>query len=53
MSGSESSLVEFWGVQELLHSFLKVCPCKDKAEIKCMGSAGGKTPTELKLSILL
>jgi hypothetical protein len=33
---------------------LKVCPaCKDKAESKCMGSAGGKTPTEPKLSILL
>jgi hypothetical protein len=25
----------------------KVSPCKDKVEIKCMGSVGGKTPTEL------
>jgi hypothetical protein len=26
---------------------LKVCPAhRDKAEIKCMGSVGGKTPTE-------
>jgi hypothetical protein len=27
-----------------------VCPAhKDKAEIKCMGSVGGKTPTEPKV----
>jgi hypothetical protein len=27
-----------------------VCPVhKDKAEIKCMGTVGGKTPTESKL----
>jgi len=30
--------------------FLKVSPAyKDKAEIKCMGSIGGKTPTEPKV----
>jgi hypothetical protein len=28
----------------------KVCPAhRDKAEIKCMGSIGGKTPTEPKV----
>ena len=30
-------------------TLLKVCPVNtDKAEIKCMGSIGGKTPTEPK-----
>ena len=33
-----------------LHIFLKVYPaCKNKVEIKCMGSVGGKTPTEPKV----
>ena len=32
------------------HSLLEVCPAhKDKVEINCMGSVGGKTPTESKL----
>jgi hypothetical protein len=38
---------------ELINSsavLFKVCPAhRDKAEIKCMGSVGGKTPTELKV----
>ena len=48
--GLEFSLVEIWGIVELLHTLLEVCPAhKDKVEIKCIGSAGGKTPTEPKL----
>jgi hypothetical protein len=48
--GSEFSLVEFWGIDKLLHTLLEICPAyKDKVEIKCMGSVGGKTPTEPKL----
>jgi hypothetical protein len=44
--GSGRSLVS----GRLLHILLKVCPAyKDKVEIKCMGSVGGKTPTEPKL----
>jgi len=44
---SELSLVEFWGINKLLHILLEVCPaCKHKVEIKCMGPVGGKTPTE-------
>ena len=32
------------------HTLLEVCSAhKDKVEIKCMGSVGGKTPTEPKL----
>jgi hypothetical protein len=47
--GSELSLVEFWEINKPLHTLLEVCPaCKDKVEIKCMGSIGGKTPIELK-----
>ena len=35
---------------QLPHTLLEVCSAhKDKVEIKCMGSAGGKTPTEPKL----
>ena len=34
----------------LPHTLLEVCSAhKDKVEIKCMGSVGGKTPTEPKL----
>jgi len=52
-TGSELSLVEFWRIDKPLHSLLEVCPaCKDKVEIKCMGSAGGKTPIEPKLYLL-
>jgi hypothetical protein len=48
-AGLELLLVEF-GKSTNSHTFLEVCPaCKDKVEIKCMGSIGGKTPTELKL----
>ena len=50
LTGSELSFVEIWGIDELLHTLLEVCPAhKDKVEIKCKGSAGGKTPTEPKL----
>jgi hypothetical protein len=46
-SGSELSLIEFGGSTPLY--LLKVCFAhNDKVEIKCMGSVGGKTPTEPK-----
>jgi hypothetical protein len=50
---SELSLIEI-GRSIPLH-LLKVCSAhKNKAEIKCMGFVGGKTPTEPKpLFILL
>ena len=48
--GSEISLVEFW--DQLPHTLLEVCSThKDKVEIKCMGSVGGKTPTEPNLCL--
>ena len=47
IAGSELSLIEFG--DQLHHTLLEVCSAhKDKVEIKCMGSVGGKTPTELK-----
>jgi hypothetical protein len=50
LTGLEPSLVKIWGIDELLHTLLEVCPAhKDKVEIKCMGSVGEKTPTEPKL----
>ena len=50
LTGLEPSLVKIWGIDELLHTLLEVCPAhKDKVEIKCMGSVGGKTPIEPKL----
>ena len=46
--GLELSLVEFGGSTP--HNLLEVCSArKDKVEIKCMSSVGGKTPTEPKL----
>jgi hypothetical protein len=52
-TGSKLSLVEFWGIDKPLLTLLEVCPtCKDKVEIKCMGSVGGKTLTEPKLYLL-
>jgi hypothetical protein len=46
-------IVEFSGIDKPLHNLLDVCPaCKDKVEIKCMGSASGKTPTKPKLYLL-
>jgi hypothetical protein len=51
--GSELSLVEFWRIDKPLFTLLEVCAArKDKLEIKCMGSVGGKTPTEPKLYLL-
>ena len=45
---SELSLVEFEGLTP--PHLLEVCSAhKDRVEIKCMGSIGGKTPTEPKL----
>ena len=45
---SELSLAEFGG--SALPHLLKVCSAhKDRVEIKCMGSVGGKTPTKPKL----
>ena len=36
--------------QGLSHTLFEVCPAhKDKVEIKCMGSIGGKTSTKPKL----
>ena len=50
LTGSKLLFVEIWGINKLLHTLLEVCPAhKDMVEIKCMGSVGGKTPTELKL----
>jgi hypothetical protein len=32
------------------HTLIEVCSVhKDKVEIKCMGSVGGKTPTKLEI----
>ena len=46
--GSELSLVEFGGSTP--PHLLEVCSThKDRVEIKCMGSVGGKTPIEPKL----
>jgi hypothetical protein len=51
LSNSELPLVEFG--DRLPHTLLKVCSArKDKVEIKCMDSVGGKTPTEPKLYLL-
>ena len=51
--GSELSLVQIRKSTVFPHTLLKVCPPhKDKVEIKCMGSVGGKTPTEPKLYLL-
>jgi hypothetical protein len=50
LTGLEPSLVKIWGIDELLHTLLEVCPAhKNKVEIKCMCSVGGKTPTKPKL----
>ena len=50
IAGSELSLVELGG--RLPHTLLEVCPAhQDKVEIKCMGSVGGKTPTEPNLCL--
>jgi hypothetical protein len=51
LSNSELSLVEFG--DQLPHTLLEVCSIhKDKVEIKCIGSVGGKTPIEPKLCLL-
>jgi hypothetical protein len=43
---------KIWGIDKLLHTLLEVCPaCKDKIEIKCMGSVSGKTPIEPKFHL--
>ena len=48
IGGLELSLVEFGGSTP--PHLLEVCFAhKDRVEIKCMGSVGGKTPTELEL----
>ena len=50
LTGSELSLVEIRESIIFPHTFLEVGPAhKDKVKIKCMGSIGGKTPTEPKL----
>jgi hypothetical protein len=49
-TGLELSLVEFWRIDKPLHTLLEVChACKDKVDIKCMDSVGGKTSTEPKI----
>ena len=46
LAGSEPLLVEIEELTVFPHTLLEVCPShKDKVEIKCMGSVGGKTPT--------
>ena len=51
LSNSKLPLVEFGGSTP--HTLLEVCSArKDKVEIKCMGSVGGKTPTKPKLYLL-
>ena len=51
LSNLELPLVEFVGSTP--YTVLEVCSAhKDKVEIKCMGSVGGKTPTEQKLYLL-
>jgi hypothetical protein len=51
--GSELLLVEFGELTNLSTVWLEVCPAfKDKIDIKCMGSTGGKTPIEPKLYLL-
>ena len=50
IAGSELSLIKFGESTNFSHTLLEVCPAhKDMVEIKCMGSVGGKTPTEPKL----
>jgi len=49
LTGLELSLVEIWESTNFPHTLLELCPHKDKVEIKCMGSIGGKTPTKPKL----
>ena len=47
LAGSEPLLVKIGESTVFPHTLLEVCPThKDKVEIKCMGSVGGKTPTE-------
>ena len=49
LAGSKPLLVGIGELTVFSHTLLKVCPAhKDKVEIKCMGSVGGKTPTEPK-----
>jgi hypothetical protein len=51
LSNSELPLVEFRGSTP--NTLLEVCSAhKNKVEIKCIGSVGGKTPTEPKLYLL-
>ena len=46
LAGSKPLLVGIGELTIFLHTLLEVCPAqKDKIEIKCMGSIGGKTPT--------
>jgi hypothetical protein len=48
--GSGPSLIEIG--ESTLHTLLEVCLArKDKVEIKCMGSIGGKTPIESNLQL--
>ena len=49
LEGSEPLLVEIEESTVFPHTLLEVCPThKDKVEIKCMGSVGGKTLIEPK-----
>ena len=54
LAGSEPLLVEIEKSTVFPHTLLEVCPThKDKVEILCMGSVGGKTPTEPKTLFIL
>jgi hypothetical protein len=49
VTSSELPLVEFGRIVSS-HTLLKMCSAhKNKVEIKCMGSVGGKTPIEAKI----
>jgi hypothetical protein len=53
-TGSGPSLVEIRESIVFPHTLLEVCSAyEDKVEIMCMGSVGGKTPTEPKLYLFL
>jgi hypothetical protein len=53
LTGSGPSPIEIGELTVFPLHLLEVCPThKDKIEIKCMGSIGGKTPREPKLYLL-
>ena len=54
LTGSELSLVEIGESTNFSNTLLEVCPAhKDKVEIKCMGSVGGKHQPNQNFILLL